>query len=119
MDRVDIKTTFLAISYLMFEIFKNALQNHEIPDLYFPIDTEVILFAAFLIPLTLFFSGLKKEFSTTMEIETLDKEIKKVEKEFDFHGSLTFNLITQPFWLVLIVEVIPRVFDLLRKLFNT
>ena len=159
---------FPLILYFMYEAFKNILQSHEIPNLGLSIETEAILFAPFLISLTLLFFWTKerifnhygkaiasrrtkkysrrKEFLEEtleellrpvpeidetdvdelykrvylirLETENLDQEIKKVEKEFEFHGSLTWSLITQPFWIVLIFDVIPRLFDLLRNLSN-
>lgn len=159
---------FLYVLFFMFTIFRNTLQSYELPDLGFPIDTELILFAAFVIPLTLLYfwtkerifihygkviishktekysrrkgfleDTLKELLRSVPEVEEIDvdelykrayliklkiddmsQEIKKVEKEFEFHGSLTLSLITQPFWLILIVEVIPRVVDLLRNFFS-
>ena len=159
---------FLMISSSMFSLFKNMFQIHKIYDLNLPTNPELILFVAFLIPLTLLFFWTKerifnhygkaiasrrtekysrrKEFLEEtlrellrpvpeidetdvdklykraylirLKIENLDQEIKKVEKEFEFHGSLTWSLITQPLWIVLIVDVIPPVFDLLKILFN-
>lgn len=58
----------------------------------------------------------KRAYLIKLKIEFLDQQIKEIEKEFEFHGSLTLNVITQPFWIVLIIEVIPRVFDFLREL---
>ena len=58
----------------------------------------------------------KKAYLTKLKIEYLDQQIKEIEEEFEFHGSLTLNVITQPFWIVLIIEVFPRVFDFLKEL---
>ena len=58
----------------------------------------------------------KRAYLIKLKIEFLDQQIKEIEEEFEFHGSLTLNVITQPFWIVLIIEVFPRVLDFLRKL---
>ncbi|MBU7009120.1 MAG: hypothetical protein HXS46_00400 [Theionarchaea archaeon] len=60
----------------------------------------------------------KRAYLIKLKTEFLDQQIKEVIEEFKFSGSLTLNVITQPFWVVLIIEVVPRVFNFLKELFR-
>jgi len=57
----------------------------------------------------------KRAYLIKLKIDFLDQQIEEVEEEFEFHGSLTLNVMTQPFWIVLIIEVFPRVVDFLKE----